>query len=117
MMIEVDCTGMLEIDSGRIKAALDLELQKMIEDCEDRPLVTKDRVVTLKIKLKPVCNDTTMESVDVSCEINGKVPVRATNAYNMRARKRAGHWSLVYNDLSKDNVNQRTLDEVFESRE
>lgn len=116
-MIEVDCTGMLEIDSGRIKAALDLELQKMIEDCEDRPLVNKDRVVTLKIKLRPVCNDTSMESVDVSCEINGKAPPRATNAYNMRARKRAGRWSLVYNDLSKGNVNQLTIDDAIESQQ
>lgn len=97
------------IDGGRISAAFEHALKRCEMDCKDRPATNKARKVTLVAELVPVCSDSgDLESVDVSFQIKDTVPTRESASYNMKAV--AG--GLVFNELSKDDINQLTLDDA-----
>lgn len=65
------------------------------------------RTITLQVKLKPVANDAgDLGSVDVTFDLNEKLPKRASKSYNMQAVV----GGLLFNELSPDEVKQKTLD-------
>lgn len=96
------------IDEGRIKVAFDMALQRLIDDCKDRPELKDARKLTLTVVVEPRPEQGSLDSVDVSFEIKDAIPKRGTRAYNM-AVGRAG---LLWNELSPDEVRQKTLDEA-----
>lgn len=101
--------SLVEIDGGRINAAFMQALQRCERDCGDRPATSDSRKVTLTAELTPICSPSgELESVDVRFQIKDTVPTRKSAVYNMKAT-RAG---LLYNELSPDDVNQRTIDEA-----
>lgn len=94
------------IDDGRIREALDQAIRRCELDCKDRPNVSKERCVTLKINLTPVPSETgDLDSVDVAFAIGDALPRRASKTYNMRAAR----GGLLFNEMSPDDVNQMTL--------
>jgi hypothetical protein len=101
--------SLIDIDGGRIREAWEQALRRCRDDCHDRPGVAKGRKVTLHAILTPVCEpDGSLGSVDVSFEIDDSLPKRQSPSYNMRAAR----GGLLFNELSPDDINQRTLDEV-----
>lgn len=97
------------MDGGRIREAFEQTLKRCRDDCHDRPGVAKARKVTLIAMLVPVCDpDGSMASCDVQFEIDDSLPKRVSPNYNMRA-VRGG---LLFNELSKDDVRQGTLDDA-----
>jgi hypothetical protein len=107
-MLEQFTLGTLaEMDGGRIKAAFEQALNRCRHDCEDRPSIAGARKITLTVTLEPVAADSgELESVDVSFALNEKLPNRASKTYNMEAVT----GGLLFNELSPDEVRQRTLD-------
>ena len=104
-----DLAALTELDGCRIRTAFDLALARLTEDCKDRPAVKARRSVTLTVSLVPVPNDEgDLGSVDVDCQLNEKIPKRASRTYNMLPSRKG----LLVNEVSPDEVRQRTLDEV-----
>ena len=96
-----------DMDGGRIKAAFEQALDRCRYDCEDRPAVDGARTITLTVKMKPVANDNgDLGSVDVTFDLNEKLPKRGSKSYNMQAVV----GGLLFNELSPDEVKQKTLD-------
>lgn len=101
--------SLAEIDDGRLRKAWEQALNRARLDCEDRPSVEKARTVTLTIELVPVREPGgSLHSVDASFRVRDKLPEIQSPAYSLRA----GRGGLFYNELSLDDVNQMTLDEV-----
>lgn len=101
--------SLVDLDSGRIRTAFEQALTRCLTDCRDRPAVTDARKITLAVAMAPVLDpDGEMESCNVQFQITDSVPKRKSKVYNMKS-SRGG---LLFNELSPDDVNQRTLDEA-----
>jgi len=102
---------MNQLDGGRISEAFMAELRRVGADMDDRPGDDKERTVVLTLKLKPVIDDGgDCESVNGSFHVASTVPKRRSKNYNFGIRNRGAQ--LVFNDMSEDNVQQRTIDEL-----
>jgi len=100
------------LDGGRVSAAFQHELQRCIADCNDRPGEEKNRTVTLKFNVSPVCDESGLcEEIKGKFHVASSVPQRRSKVYSFQARKRAGQNQLVFNDMSDDNIAQKTIDE------
>ena len=102
------------MDGGRVAVAFDQAIGRALADCHDRPGVAKPRKVSMEVTLIPVCDDGFCDSVDVQFSFKDGMPARSSKAYNLGVRKRGAdkQLQLVFNDLSLDNANQRTIDEL-----
>lgn len=107
MLEKFDLATLAAMDGGRIKEAFEQALNRCRFDCEDRPAVDGARKITLVVSLTPIAADNgDLSSVDVTFDLNDKLPKRGSKSYNMQAV--AG--GLVFNELSPDEVRQKTLD-------
>lgn len=96
-----------EMDGGRILEAFEQALNRCRYDCEDRPAVKGARKITLVVSMEPIADDSgDLGSVDVSFDLNDKLPKRGSKTYNMQAVT----GGLLFNELSPDEVKQKTLD-------
>ena len=96
-----------EMDQGRIRIAFEQALQRLQDDLKDRPAVESARKITLLVSLVPIVGDDgELDSVDVDFKITDTVPKRESKTYNMQATR----GGLLFNELSPDEVRQRTLD-------
>lgn len=107
MLEKFDLSTLSRMDGGRIAVAFEQAVNRLRFDCEDRPAVEGKRVVQLEVTMEPVANDDgALSSVDVSFRIKETLPKRTSKIYNMQAV--AG--GLLFNELSPDEVKQKTLD-------
>lgn len=110
MLMQLDLENLKVLDDGRLAAAFEQELRHVVLDLMDRPGDDRERSVTWKVKLKPVCDeDGHCERVNVQVDIGSKLPSRKSRVYDMQARKSARGPMLVFNEMSLDNVDQGTL--------
>lgn len=101
------------LDDGRITIAWQQALKRAVADCEDRPAVGEARKVILQTEISPILDeDGQLDTCRVQFQVKESAPVRKTKKYDMDPRRGQ---ILVFNDLSDDNVKQRTLDELEES--
>lgn len=100
-----------QLDGGRLGAAWDAELKRIAQDCEDRPGDDKPRKVNLEVVMQPVKDEAGLcEEVWVKVHVTSSVPKRRSKPLRLGVR-RGG--MLVFNDMSEDNPNQRTIDEYL----
>ena len=108
---QLSIPSLAELDEGRLNVAWQQALKRAAMDCEDRPGEEKARTVTLQCELLPVLaadGSGQLESVKVTFQVADKAPPRKTKKYDMGLR-RGG--VLVFNDLSTDDIHQKTIDE------
>ena len=100
---------MEDLDGGRIHEAFAQELKRVVMDCDDRPGDKKPRKVLLQLDIAPIIDEHgNLDSVAGAFQIKSTVPQRKSKVYSFGVRQGG---QLVFNDLSDDNINQRTLDE------
>lgn len=99
---------LMALDGGRVVEAWDQAVKRCVSDCEDRPGVKKARKVTLELHLEPICEQGSLDSVDGNFKVTDSAPKRETKTYNFGVRRGQ---MLVFNDLSDDNIHQKTIDE------
>ena len=101
---------MEKLDGGRVAMAFQAELKRCIADCDDRPGDDKDRKVVIELKLNPITDEQGhLQEVKGKFHIKSSVPNRRSKPYSFGLRRSKAGPSLVFNDLSDDNVNQATL--------
>lgn len=112
-----DLDHIRQLDFGRIGAAFNLELERVVKDCMDRPADNRARSVTIGFKLRPSSNSLEVidcDNVLVECEITGAVPKRRTKVYTMQP-KRDG--KLTFNPDLPEEPEQPTLYDAQERRD
>lgn len=109
MLEKLELKSLAALDDGRVREAFEQALRRCILDCKDRPAVLDPRSVALVATMVPIISDDgqQLESCNVQFEIHDKIPKRKTKVYNMREKGS----NLLFNELSKDDVRQGTLDE------
>lgn len=110
MIEKFEMKSLATIDGGRINAAFERELKRIREDCIDRPGLKRPRQVQLMVTLSPVMDDngTDLASCNVQFQIKSSLPKRESKVFNMTADRRG---DLLFNELSPEDVRQRTIDE------
>ena len=109
MLHELSLDTMKHAAQGKVDAAVGHHLKRAAEDCYDRPGCDAAREVAILIKIKPVVDQDGMcESVNTEFEVSSKVPKHVSAPVNCGLRKGG---KMVFNDMSEDDVHQRTIDE------
>jgi len=113
MLEKFSLAALSTMDGGRLNETFEQALRRLQEDCKDRPAVKGARKLTLTVSLAPLADDAgELESIDARIDFNEKAPKRASKIYNMESF--AG--GLLFNELSPDEVKQRTLDMATKPR-
>ena len=102
------------IDGGRVKLAWEQALQRLQQDCLDRPRLKDARKLNLAVLIVPKMDDeaeegSALESCDVQFVLTEALPKRRTKVYDMSVAP----GGLVYNEQAPERAGQRTLDEVM----
>jgi len=106
---EFNVESLASLDGGRVAEALMQAIRRCVNDCDDRPGVKAARGVRLLMKIAPVANDDgTLDEIKMQFTVTDSAPKRESKTYSMAFRKGG---KLAYNDLSVEDVKQRTFDE------
>lgn len=99
-----------DIDDGRVRLAIDRDLEAICKDLMNRPGDPSRRSLTIKIDFKPQPRaDGVLETVDVDLTTLVKVPKRRAQPAKMLIKPTG---KLLWNDLSQDDPKQATLDQI-----
>jgi hypothetical protein len=72
------------VDGGAAAVAFNEFLKAAAKDCEDRPVLDKDRTVSINVKMRPkVGSRGDCDSVEVELEVVSKGPAHKTMPYVM----------------------------------
>lgn len=108
-MHELSLENLKDLDDGRANEAFKQCLRRIVGDCQDRPGVATVRKLDMTFHFKPImAADGELDEIKVVIEMCDRLPKRSTKTYSM-APRRGG--LLAFNDLSDDDINQRTIDE------
>ncbi|MEZ6097271.1 MAG: hypothetical protein R3C03_24110 [Pirellulaceae bacterium] len=108
-------TIMKNLDGGRVAMAFQQHVQRVVQDCENRPGDDKERKVTLEFKCYPIADDHgTCEEVKGKFHVTSTVPKQRSKEYSFGVRKSQKGLQLVFNDLSDGDIKQGTFDEMDE---
>lgn len=108
---QLNFAGLQELDAGMLAAAVNEAMANAVQDMKNRIIVTGNRQITIDIFLKPVAVDRagTLEQVKITYGLKEKWPVRKS-AETVCGVKHSG--MLYFNELSPNNPDQRTIDEL-----
>lgn len=110
MLHEVKLETLKEAAAGTVDAAFATHIKRVAEDCYDRPGCKNPRQVTLLVKVTPVIDQAGLcETVKMEVEISSFIPKHVSRPIDCGIRKGG---KLVFNDLSEDDVHQKTVDEI-----
>ena len=111
MILEFALENIPHLDGGKISEAWKQAIERGIADCLDRPEVEKPRTITMTVQLSPEVERGVCDSVNARFSFKDGMPSRDSRAYNLGLRHRQNQTFLIFNDLSDDDVHQRTIDE------
>ena len=115
MRVEItELQDLCSVGDGVLAALFRRELQTVLIDLVDRPVVGTARKICLDMSLKPVPDDRGhLAEIEAEFEVYVKTPKSRTQTFSMAALSDKGvPRGLVYNDLAPDDRRQMTLDEV-----
>lgn len=110
-----------EVANGLLAMAIDAALAKVHEDLDDRPDVSKDRVVTIKLKLRPakgernedngtrVDRGSLLEAARINFEVNHTVPPQSFSRKMMNVSSRNAFGFETDTNAIKFDPRQMTL--------
>lgn len=100
------------VGEGLLNDLLNVAIEKIAVDVEDRGADEKARVITLEIEFQPKVHNGKVYGVGVDFAVKSKVPAHRTNQYVMEVQPTRNGAQFVFNPESADNPKQRTLDEA-----
>jgi hypothetical protein len=112
---QLSLASMKDVDSGKINAAFDHELKRIIEDCHDRPGMNKPRKLVLEVLLLPNCgtdaNELYCESVAAQIRVDSRIPGRKTKVYTLDTKPSG---AAYFNADAPENPDQMTIDDEID---
>lgn len=115
MIREVTLENIGEMSDGAVAAQFQRHLTRAISDCEDRPGDKTARKLVLEVEVIPVMEQMdggglpSIVNANITCKIKSKLPDHVSRPTECQIKQ--GH-RAVFNDMSENNINQRTLDEI-----
>jgi len=101
----LDLVNLGQIDDGRARAIIDAELQKAVDDLDDRGTDKKARQVVIVVTMQQ------MESgiITTDVEAHARLPKRRTHATACKIARREGRSQLVFQEFDPENADQHTI--------
>lgn len=97
-----------EMDGGKIGRVVERLLRRMADDCNDRPADERERELTIKIGMVPICSgEGVAEAVKTQVKASAKVPHHQSRPYEMRITNSGS--GLAFNAGAPDSVAQHTM--------
>lgn len=110
MRTEINLKALMELDGGRIGIQFRDRLKQLATDCANRYGDDTARVLIMEVRLTPKCGqDGFTDKVDMEIRIKSKIPADRTPCYECLVHKNG---ALSTNDLSREDVDQMTMDEA-----
>lgn len=110
MLRELNLEGLSHFADGTVDASFARHVKRAILDCEDRPGEKKARTITLVVNIVPVVlQEGAVIDTNVDCTVKSSVPDHISKTVECRL-KQGGR--ALFNDMSADHVDQRTIDEM-----
>ena len=113
-VLEVTLDTIAKMDDGKLAAAFALLAREAIQDCADRPALTKKRKVTMTVEFEPELEGRNLSTVKFAVDFQGARPALQSRVYSGRLDRKG---RLTFNDLSPDDPDQMTLDQLGTQRE
>jgi hypothetical protein len=117
-LVPMDLSSLDKLDDGRVAKAFLHDLNRIVQDCYDRPGDKKPRSIVLEFAVVPVASTENgqleCESVEGQFRVKSKVPERRSKTYSFKGNTK-GH--LAFSVDSPDNVNQTTMFPAAEEEE
>lgn len=100
--------SLARVDNGRMKVAMEQELQTIHNDLRDRPGVTGTRKVVLVLEFKPDLEPDRGDLAGAKLEfsIESKLPKRKSRRTDLRSAP----GGMIFNDIAPENADQLTID-------
>lgn len=107
-LMKFNVASLNDIDGGRLRVAVEKMITRCVEDSKDRPALDKPRKVTLEMSFTPTCDDSTGEAETVwfAYQVKASIPALARDTLSLGIQKNG---TLVFNEHSPDNVDQKTV--------
>ena len=105
MATKLSLKGLNYVRNGALGMLVDDELNKLLQDLRDRPMLVKPRELTLKIKLTPPTASEQFEDCDAEFSVRTSVPERS-----IATRMLDGVDGLEFSPGAPDNARQRTME-------
>lgn len=104
--VQLSIETLAELDGGIVAEQAVRHLQRLAQDCMDRPGDKTKRKATLEFSFEPVCDQQgNAETVRCEVEIKSRVPVHRSKTYEMGLTK-AG---FVFNRDVPESLDQQVL--------
>ena len=97
---ELNLQSLIELDDGRVNESYNLELGRLVADCEDRPGDRNPRKINLELSVIPIIDeDGHLSDVEGRFRITTTLPKRRSKVYTFGVR-RGG--KLCFHDMDDD---------------
>ena len=109
--VKLSLDSLMELDGGRAAMAFQHELEKIVQDLDDRPGDKTARKVMIQLSIMPEQTDNgSAVTSEVAFRVKSSVPDRKTTSYRMKIDPIAK--CLTFNPHSPEAPEQQTFDEV-----
>lgn len=113
-LLKFDLDTLKELDGGRVPEAFRQAVQRVINDCTDRPGLADPRKVVMELAIIPVKGEGgLLEGVAATFQISDAIPKRKTKAYSFGIRQGTdGKQKMIFSTEDPHNVSQLTFGDV-----
>lgn len=106
-LVQLSLDTVCKLDPKAIKT-FDRHLERIANDCYERPGDNKPRTITLKVVIVPMMSSSgECEKVDVQVQAESKVPPHTSLAFSCGLFPSG---KIMFNEDAPDNFDQKTLD-------
>ena len=110
--------NLVQLDFGKVGLAFNSEVERVVQDCQDRPGDEGQRKVSVTFNFKPKLEPSgplECDRVAVECEVTSSIPKRRTRIYDMMPRRDN---KLLFNpDLPLEPEESTLYDDTHKTKE
>ncbi len=88
-----------ELDSGKIQVGFAKELERVLQDCLNRPSNKKKRTVTMTFSIVPEAHEGQCEGIRLAADIKSTIPARASSEYPLGINVNGQAWFTLEDDV------------------
>ncbi len=114
-VVPFDAEALGNFDDGRIIAYLNAELKKIESDLDDRPMVKKERTLTLQLSFSPIVDPDSrdLDGANFTFAIKSSVPNQKSQTYRLGSKVKG---KLCYSPDNPEDADQKTFEEAAARR-
>ena len=102
--------SLTKVRDGQLAEMIDEKLAEAYQDCVERPLLAKNRSLTIQIDISPTGQDDPLDEVDVAFKVKSTLPPQAFGRRMKSLARSKGFGFSADTDSTNETPGQRTFD-------